>query len=86
MFPKIGKKTAQQMILDLEGKLEIDTSVNLSSTTVNSLVNPQLEEALEALEALGYKTKELQKVQKHLEDHQETTENYIKQALKLLIR
>ncbi|MTM71890.1 Holliday junction branch migration protein RuvA, partial [Turicibacter sanguinis] len=50
-FPKIGPKTAQQIILDLKGKLVVpDAAI---------FVNNSLSEALEALQALGYGDKEL---------------------------
>lgn len=60
-FPKIGKKTAQQMVLDLAGKfVEVpqETSKAKPSTSSN---NDQLDEAIEALLALGYKAAELKK-------------------------
>lgn len=87
-FPKIGKKTAQQMILDLEGKVAAaaDTDNAKPVAISQSGDNPALDEALEALEALGYKAKELKKIRSFFEGTEETAENYIKQALKMLIK
>lgn len=85
-FPKIGKKTAQQMILDLEGKFVFETAKEANPTQPESDSSQALEEALEALEALGYRASELKKVRTTFEGTTETTETYIKQALKLLMK
>ncbi|MDY2964329.1 Holliday junction branch migration protein RuvA [Streptococcus dysgalactiae] len=85
-FPKIGKKTAQQMVLDLAGKfVEVpqETSKVKPSTSSN---NDQLDEAIEALLALGYKATELKKIRAFFEGTSETAEQYIKSALKLLMK
>lgn len=85
-FPKIGKKTAQQMVLDLAGKfVEVpqETSKAKPSTSSN---NDQLDEAIEALLALGYKATELKKIRAFFEGTSETAEKYIKSALKLLMK
>lgn len=85
-FPKIGKKTAQQMVLDLAGKfVEVpqETSKAKPSTSSN---NDQLNEAIEALLALGYKATELKKIRAFFEGTSETAEQYIKSALKLLMK
>src|SRR5699024_8539125 len=85
-FPGVGKKTAQQMILDLKGKfgeLSIDTPFNLfdESTAQDATA---LSEAMEALSALGYSDKEVRRVEKQLKDVENlTTDEYLRQALKL---
>ena len=83
-FPKIGKKTAQQMILDLEGKLQaVETPVlDLAQATENQA----LDEAMEALQALGYKAAELKKIRKFFDGTADTAENYMKSALKMLVK
>ena len=85
-FPKIGKKTAQQMILDLEGKVASVAGETATSTPAPSGSNQALEEAMEAMLALGYKASELKKVKKFLEGTQDTAENYIKSALKMMVK
>ncbi|WEV60644.1 Holliday junction branch migration protein RuvA [Streptococcaceae bacterium ESL0729] len=85
-FPGVGKKTAMQMVLDLEGKFELNPSGNLFAEGQVENQNTALEEALEALEALGYKASELKKVRKNLEGSSDTTEGYIKSALKFMMR
>lgn len=85
-FPKIGKKTAQQMVLDLAGTF-VDTSVQSDAVSQTAAANNQaLEEAMEALLALGYKANEIKKIRTFFEGTSETAENYIKSALKMLMK
>ena len=86
-FPKIGKKTAQQMVLDLEGKINLDLEdAPAQSNAKVSEENQALEEAMEAMLALGYKATELKKIKKFFEGTTDTAENYIKSALKMLVK
>ena len=88
-FPGVGKKTAQQMILDLKGKfgeLSIDTPFNLfdESTAQDATA---LSEAMEALSALGYSDKEVKRVEKQLKEVENlTTDEYLRQALRLMMK
>lgn len=82
----IGKKTAARIILELKDKLKSDELLNEPqntdiSTNENIMV---LSEALSALLALGYSEKEAESVLKNL-DKNESIENIIKAALKLLM-
>ena len=86
-FPKIGKKTAQQMVLDLEGKVVIaGDDLSAKAVVQASNENQELEEAMEAMLALGYKAAELKKIKKFFEGTTDTAENYIKSALKMLVK
>ncbi len=85
-FPKIGKKTAQQMILDPEGKFVINEEAGPVQQVAPSSDNIALEEAMEAMEALGYRPAELKKIKKFFEGTNDTAENYIKSALKMLMK
>ncbi|AUT04840.1 DNA helicase [Streptococcus parauberis] len=85
-FPKIGKKTAQQMILDLAGKFVEAPKDSAPTSKANAGGNLQLDEAIEALLALGYKATELKKIRAFFEGTDETAEQYIKSALKMLMR
>ena len=86
-FPKIGKKTAQQMVLDLEGKINLDLEdAPAQSKAKETEENQALEEAMEAMLALGYKATELKKIKKFFEGTTDTAENYIKSALKMLVK
>lgn len=87
-FPGIGKKTASQIVLDLRDKLTNENSNSLFATTQfpdDSTVNPKLKDALEALAALGYKDRDIKKVQKTLmKEAKMATDEYLRQALRLL--
>ncbi|AUW97418.1 Holliday junction branch migration protein RuvA [Streptococcus pluranimalium] len=86
-FPKIGKKTAQQMILDLAGKfVDAPMENGKAPKTKTVATNEQLDEAMEALLALGYKASELKKIKAFFEGTNETAEQYIKSALKMLMK
>ena len=86
-FPKIGKKTAQQMVLDLEGKVVVAGDDLPAKVAVQaSAENKELEGAMEAMLALGYKATELKKIKKFFEGTTDTAENYIKSALKMLVK
>ena len=83
-FPGVGKKTASQMVLDLAGKFVLDPG-RIAKQMKTS--NAALDEAMEALAALGYKASELKKISSKLEaERGKTAEEYIKLALKLLIK
>ena len=82
-FPGIGKKSDQQIILDLQGKVDFGMT-NISSAP--KVVNNYLNDAILALEALGYSKKELAKIEKKLSTHQfDGVDEYVKQGLKLLM-
>ena len=84
-FPGVGKKTAQQIILDLKGKFEA-----LPEETMKAVVSTNqatLEEAKEALLGLGYSAKEITKIWKSLEaTAPSTTQEALKVAFKLLMK
>lgn len=80
-FPGIGKKSAQQIILDLKGKVEFITDNNVAKNN-----NKLLDDALLALEVLGYSRKELQTVEKKLVKYNfEKVDGYVKMGLKLIV-
>ena len=91
-FPGVGKKTAQQMILDLKGKLgELETSEAavkaMTESTANQIQNKALTEAIEALSALGYSEKEIKRVTPKLENlERQQTDDYLRNALKLMMK
>ena len=82
-LPGIGKKSAQQIILDLQGKVDFSMT---SISSAPSAVNNYLSDAMLALEALGYSKKELAKIEKKLSAHDfNGVDEYVKQGLKLLM-
>lgn len=85
-FPGVGKKTAQQIVLDLKGKLDdLAVSAGLTPSNAQPATNPALTDALAALASLGYSAKEIAKVETQLATTQDTTDGYIRAALKLLV-
>ncbi|WP_066399437.1 Holliday junction branch migration protein RuvA [Cytobacillus eiseniae] len=92
-FPGVGKKTARQIILDLKGKLQNivpDFFPNLFSADqipdMDSGKLQEFEEAMLALQALGYSEKEIKKISPALKKEKLTTDQYIKKALQMLLR
>jgi Holliday junction DNA helicase RuvA len=102
-FPGIGKKTAQRLILDLKDKLDdlaqrfpakqryaVDAQVNSTGIKGTSKTNSlSLNEALEALTALGYSDKELDRIIYQLKEKSSedmSTDRYIKLGLQLLAK
>ena len=84
-FPGVGKKTAQQIILDLKGKFEAVPEE--TTKAVVSTNKATLEEAKEALLGLGYSAKEITKIWKSLEAAApSTTQEALKLAFKLLMK
>ena len=89
-FPGIGKKTAQQIVLDLQNKLgdlpfNNDIEINLVLPEKQTIDNPELADALLALEALGYAKKDITRVEKVLtKEAQLTTTEYVSAGLRLL--
>ena len=93
-FPGVGKKTARQIVLDFQGKLDgLEMSPDAvavagkQETLFNQPTQSTLNEALEALRALGYTERELKRITKELEKEVlATTDDYLRQGLKLLMK
>jgi Holliday junction DNA helicase RuvA len=87
-FPGIGKKTASQIVLDLKDKLAKEANGDLfnpSPLSASLTTNQALKDALEALAALGYKERDIKKVEKSLAKEDEmATDEYLRHALRLL--
>ena len=78
-IPGIGPKAAQQIVLDLQGKFNV-----LVKDTV--LTSVDFDEAIEVLQALGYKKQEIDKVMNQLANENLDTNGYVKKALSLLVK
>lgn len=91
-FPGVGKKTAQQIVLDLAGKMaDFSTLAKQATTTFaeaseTAANRSNLEDALAALEALGYASRDLTKVKKSLVGESGTTSELVSKGLKLLVQ
>ncbi|MBS9334860.1 Holliday junction branch migration protein RuvA [Fructobacillus sp. M1-13] len=93
-FPGVGKKTAQQIVLDLSGKMDdFSTLVEGASATFaeakegkQAANRSNLEDALAALEALGYAARDLAKVKKALAMETGSTSDLVSKGLTLLVQ
>lgn len=89
-FPGVGKKTAAQIVLDLQGKLaDLSPEVMDAFGSENTELfekNSQIEEAIEALTVLGYSQRAVKNIKPKLEALENaSTDEYIREALKHLI-
>lgn len=78
-IPGVGKKTAERLLLELQGKFVV-TGVNATSSTITHSANNDI---VNALQALGYNEKEADWAAKQLPKDANVSDG-IRQALKLL--
>ena len=84
-IPGIGAKSAQRIILELKDKLkDVETTTKQEETIVKSKGNENTKDALDALQILGYNKKEIEKALEKMDIDEMSTEDIIKNALKLL--
>lgn len=74
-FPKIGDKVARQIILDLKGNLAANPIKEVNSN----------DELIETLKSLGYKAPDIKRILPKI-NSEDTLENQIKEALKLMLK
>ena len=81
--PGIGKKTALKLIVELQDRLDKVELVNASTLTMHHKTssNPNAKQALEALQSLGFKVKEANKMISAIDDQNLSTEELIRLAL-----
>lgn len=79
----IGKKTAQRMIIELKDKMKSETIENMpNEPVIRNVVNNEIEEAISALQVLGYNNKDaVEMVNKSYKEGM-SIEEIIKMALK----
>ena len=81
--PGIGKKTALKLIVELQdrlGKLEFTGTIE-KTRDLNQSSNPNSKQAIEALQSLGFKVKEANRMVSKIEDQGLSTEQIIRLAL-----
>ncbi|NLR31131.1 Holliday junction branch migration protein RuvA [Levilactobacillus tujiorum] len=89
-FPGVGKKTAGQIVLDLQGKLDDltpadDGALFTPEVATTDEENPQLADALAALAALGYRETAVKKITPKLKQFAgKSTNDYLSEGLRLL--
>ena len=82
-IPGIGKKTAERLLLELKGKLDLVASNAVARTAGQPMATDPLQDTIDALVALGYNAKEAQSATKALPAGVSTTDA-IRLALKQL--
>ena len=86
-IPGVGKKTAARIILELKDKLKEETISENSIEEENELLNDEkVEEAVSALQVLGYGKREIERVIEKFELKDMTLEDIIKEGLKYLAK
>ena len=81
--PGIGKKTALKLIVELQdrlGKLELTGTLE-KTRVLNQSSNPNSKQAIEALQSLGFKVKEANRMVSKIENLGLSTEQIIRLAL-----
>ena len=87
-IPGVGAKTAARIVLELKDKLKNQNVIDKDETIVKkSAVNEEeLDEAISALQVLGYNRRDIEKVFEKIDLSNLTLEDMIKQGLKYLSR
>ena len=92
-IPGVGAKSAQRIILELKDKIkkeqqiqELTSATNGSKTKVEIAIenNQKIDEAIAALQVLGYNKKEIEKALDKLDKSELSTEDLIRKGLAIL--
>ncbi len=85
-IPGIGAKTAARIVLELKDKLKNQDIVKNKVDKIESNIENKenIEEAITALQVLGYNRKEIEKIFEKIEDTNISLEELIKKGLKYL--
>ena len=84
-IPGIGLKTAQRIVLELKDKLKTDTAISKTEETIVAIKQDNVsDDAIAALQMLGYNRKEIDKVFEKIDTSALGTEDIIRVALKYL--
>lgn len=82
-LPGIGKKTAERLVVEMKDSMQHFTLGLRAHTQVAPSMSQQ-EEAISALESLGYKPQEAATLIRKMDDGQKTSEQLIRMALQSL--
>ncbi len=86
-IPGIGAKSAQRIILELKDKMKKENTIARTKDLdikVAIVDNTKVEEAISALQVLGYNKKEIEKVFMKIDKKDLSTEDLIKKGLSIL--
>ena len=82
-LPGIGKRTAERLVVEMKDRLQDMLQMSDQIVVPANVVYDQ-EEAIKALEALGYKPQQASKTVKKVDDGTKSCEQLIRDALRLL--
>ena len=88
-IPGIGPKTAQRIILELQDKLKSEQELTKQDKQEEIKIinnNENVEEAMQALQILGYNKKEIEKAFEKIANTDVSVEELIKKGLSILAR
>ena len=87
-IPGVGAKTAARIVLELKDKLKNQDMVSKKENVVKkaTINEEELDEAISALQVLGYNRRDIEKVFEKIDLSNLTLEDMIKQGLKYLSR
>jgi len=85
-LPGIGKKTAERLVIEMKDKVSDLFDQHSMQLVESSTGVMEQDEAICALEALGYKRPEAVKAVKKIDDGSKSCEQLIRQALQILAR
>lgn len=82
----VGAKTAARIVLELKDKLKTEEAISKSSSNIEKAIRSEIEtdEAVQALQILGYGKKEVEKAISQIDLSGLSVQDIIKSALKLL--
>jgi Holliday junction DNA helicase RuvA len=85
-LPGIGKKTAERLVVEMKDRLQqLPREATQQQNHLTTVIREQ-DEAVKALESLGYKQQEAFKAINKIDDGNKTCEQLIRQALQILAK
>ncbi|CEG56662.1 Holliday junction branch migration protein RuvA [Legionella fallonii] len=83
-LPGIGKKTAERLVVEMRDSIKQFNSIPSELTSKSTSKMRSQDEAISALEALGYKPQEASKTVNKIDDGMKSCEQLIREALQIL--
>lgn len=83
-LPGIGAKTAQRIILELKDKIKTNEAITNEESETRAISNQNVQDAIDALQVLGYNRKSIQKAFEKIVSNDKSVEELIKEGLKEL--
>ena len=83
-LPGIGKKTAERLVVEMRDSIKLFSGSGPDALYKPAAIIREQDEAISALEALGYKPQEASKAVNKIDDGNKTCEQLIREALQIL--